>query len=402
MIVKPLIPHMESQFDSLPKEVKFCTKCVMSNQRPRITFDAKGVCSACSYKELKNSSQIDFKKRHEELLRLLDKHRSKKGEYDVIVPCSGGKDSSSIAHKLKYTYGMNPLCLTFSPPVYTDIGRKNLNSFIHVGGFDHKLATPNGRLYRILSKLYFIYTGDHEEPFGRGQMAAPIREALQNNVKLVMYGENAEIEYGGDKSLMNARGMPWNRFEDVYYSTSLENIIKIAEEDGYFKHYNFEYKKNMLNIFKLPNIENLKKSNVEFHWWAYYEKWFPQENYYYATKHTGFQANPEGRTEGTYSKYAQIDDATDAVLYYMMFIKYGFGRATSDAAHEIRDGHITREEGVALVHKFDSEFPEESFKIFKEFTDLTTDEFWEIVDIYRLDHIWKKENNQWKLRNQVK
>jgi len=401
MIVKPLRPHLETQFKSLPKEVKFCTRCVMSNQRPRISFDKNGVCSACLYKDLKASQKIDFKKRYEELQRLLDKHRSKNGDYDVIVPCSGGKDSGLVAHKLKYVHGMNPLCVTFSPPVYTDIGRKNLNSFINVGGFDHKSVTPNGRLYKILCKLYFIYTGNHEKPMGRGQMTAPIREALINNVKLIMYGENGEIEYGGDKSLLNARGMPWHRFEDIYFIGSQDKIMQIGKEDGYFKHYNFEYKKGSDNIFKLPIKETLEKNKIEFHWWAFYENWVPQENYYYSAKNTGFQANPEGRTEGTYSKYAQIDDATDALLYYMMFIKYGFGRATSDAAHEIRDGHITREEGVALVKKFDDEFPEKSFKVFKDFIDITTDEFWEIVDRYRLDHIWKKENNKWKLRKQV-
>ena len=80
------------------------------------------------------------------------------------------------------------------------------------------------------------------------------------------------------------------------------------------------------------------------------------ENYYYAVKHTGFEANPEGRMEGTYSKYAQLDDLLDSFLYYMMFGKYGIRRATSDAAHEIRDQRISREEGVALVNRFDGEF----------------------------------------------
>ena len=105
--------------------------------------------------------------------------------------------------------------------------------------------------------------------------------------------------------------------------------------------------------------------------------------------------------EGTYSKYAQLDDATDSLLYYMMYIKYGIGRATSDASHEIRDGHINREEGVALVKKFDGEFPEKSIQTFLDFVDLTIDEFWECVDRFRQDHIWKKENGKWKIRSQV-
>ncbi len=350
MIIRPLGSILESQFDLLPKEVIFCKRCVMSNQRPRIFFDKEGVCQPCRFTEAKKKGLIDFNKRRNQLEKLLDKHRSKNGEYDVIVPCSGGKDSSTIAHKLKYQYGMSPLCVTFAPLVYSKIGRTNLTNFIN-SGFDHKLITPDGKLNRLFAKLSFIYIGDHEEIFDRGQYTAPIREALNNQVELVMYGENAEAEYGGDIKTLNFTGMPWDYYEKIYYSTPLKSLVDIAETDGYLKYYNINLKKGNLNIYHLPSKEKLIQNGVEFHWWGYYEKWIPQENFYYAAKHTGLQANPEGRLEGTYLKYAQLDDSTDALLYYMMFIKYGKGRATSDAAHEVRDGLITRDEAVALVRK---------------------------------------------------
>ena len=156
-----------------------------------------------------------------------------------------------------------------------------------------------------------------------------------------------------------------------------------------------------LDIFKLPEKKTLIENDIQFHWWGYYNKWIPQENYYYAVNNTGFEANPDGRMEGTYSKYAQLDDATDSFLYYLMYIKYGIGRTTSDAAHEIRDGHITREEGVTLVHKFDGEFPEKSFNTFLNYLDLTSDEFWDVIDRFRQDHLWEKKNNQWHLKHRV-
>ncbi len=400
MLIKPLLPHLESQFKDLPKEVKFCKKCVMSNQRPRIKFNDDGICDPCSYTERKKKNLIDYNQRNEEFQKLLDKHRSKNGEHDVIVPCSGGKDSSMIAHRLKYEYGMNPLCVTFSPPVYTKIGRENLTNFIDAG-FDHKLITINGMLNKLMSKLSFVYIGDHEEMFDRGQVCAPVKEAYLNNIKLVMYGENAELEYGGDSSLENCRGMPWDKYEKIYFSTPLNSLIKIAKDQGYFDHYKIKFNNGLTSFWELPQKDKLLKSGVEFHWWSYYNKWIPQENFYYASKNTGFSANPDGRMEGTYSKYAQLDDATDSLLYYMMYIKYGIGRATSDASHEIRDGHISREEGVALVRKFDGEFPEKSIQTFLDFVDLTIDEFWECVDRFRQDHIWKKENGKWKIRSQV-
>ena len=109
----------------LPATVKYCKKCTISNQRPRITFDSDGVCSACRFQEFKRNG-IDWDKRRQELHMLCDQHRKDDGSYDVVVPCSGGKDGSYVAHQLKYNYGMNPLCVTWAPLRPTEIGKKNL------------------------------------------------------------------------------------------------------------------------------------------------------------------------------------------------------------------------------------------------------------------------------------
>ena len=116
----------------LPADVVFCRRCVISNQRPRIRFDEEGVCSACRYADRKHRL-IDWQKREEELLRVLDRHRRSDGGFDVIVPCSGGKDSAFVAHQLKSVYGMSPLTVTWSPLKYTDIGWQNLQRMIARG-----------------------------------------------------------------------------------------------------------------------------------------------------------------------------------------------------------------------------------------------------------------------------
>ena len=120
----------DKQIEKLPKEVIWCKKCTISNQRPRIVFDSNGVCSACNNRDYKN--KIDWKLREKELLDLLDQHRRNDGSWDVIVPSSGGKDSGYVAHVLKYKYNMNPLTITWSPLRYTNIGFENftaLNEF---------------------------------------------------------------------------------------------------------------------------------------------------------------------------------------------------------------------------------------------------------------------------------
>ena len=149
---------------NLPHEVKFCKKCTISNQRPRITFDEHGVCSACNFAEFKQK-KIDWTLREKELMTLLDKHRRNDGRYDVIVPCSGGKDAAYIAHELKHKYGMNPLTVTWAPHLYTEIGFKNLHEMIRVGDLANILGTPAGETHKKLTKLSFEILGDPFQQF---------------------------------------------------------------------------------------------------------------------------------------------------------------------------------------------------------------------------------------------
>ena len=182
---------------NLPEEVIYCSECTISNQRPRITFDTEGVCSACNFSKYKKKN-IDWKTRENELKLLLSKHRKSDGSYDVVVPCSGGKDGGFVAHMLKYKYGMNPLTVTWAPSIYTEIGRKNLDNFINIGGFDNILGSRNGKIHSKLASISFRKLGDNFQPFIYGQTNFPLKMAFQHNIKLIMYGENGEVEYGGN------------------------------------------------------------------------------------------------------------------------------------------------------------------------------------------------------------
>ena len=157
-----------------------------------------------------------------------------------------------------------------------------------------------------------------------------------------------------------------------------------------------------LNTFVPANAKDLEKSNIEVHYLGYYLKWIPQESYYYAVENTNFKARPF-RTQGTYSKYISIDDKIDDLHYYTTFIKFGIGRATYEASQEIRNKHITREEAVALVKKFDGEFPDRYFNEIMEYLKIDPDYFKnELTDKFRSPHLWTKdEKGSWKLRHTV-
>ncbi len=408
----------------LPGEVAFCKSCVISNQRPNsaveyehtkdskkktIYFDEDGVCDACRQAE-KKKNQIDWQERESQLIALCEKHRSKDGSYDCIVPGSGGKDSFYAAHVLRYKYGMHPLTVTWAPHIYTDWGWKNFQSWIHAG-FDNYLHTPNGRVHRLLTRLAVENLFHPFQAFMLGQKSIAPKMALMLDIPLIFYGES-EAEYGNPIADTETAKRDWSYFtaEDkskVYLGgtsvTELKESFGVTQAD--------------LEPYLPADPDLISRKNVEVHYLGYYLRWHPQSCYYYAVEHGGFQASPE-RTPGTYSKYNSIDDRIDDFHYLTTFIKFGIGRATYDAAQEIRSGDITREEGVALVRKFDGEFPErfadEIFRYLsippREFPVASSqfeqpiidrEYFMRLADQFRSPHLWKHEGGEWFLRHKV-
>ena len=125
----------------------WCSNCLAMSTRPRITFDGRGFCNACVWMEQKK--KINWNLRLEELNHLLDRHRKNNNEFDCLVPMSGGKDGSYVAYNLKHKFGMNPLCVTITPPLPLPLGEANLRSFVE-RGYDHISVNANYEAMRIL------------------------------------------------------------------------------------------------------------------------------------------------------------------------------------------------------------------------------------------------------------
>ena len=390
---------LERQVTKLPKEVVWCKRCVVSNQRPRVIFNEDSVCSGCLNADYKNNV-VDWEKREEELHELLESHRSKDGSWDVIVPSSGGKDSVFVSHQLKFKYRMNPLTVTWAPLEYTKIGRQNLDSSIKAG-LPNFLFTPNGNFQRKLARLCFEELGDAFHVFVLGQVCFPFHMALKFRIPLVFYGENGEAEYAGDPEGADKPYKSSKVWSDHFFKgSSLRELIQYGlDNKDYLNEEDFT--EDDLKFYEPPSEKEMEDLGIKGkHFFSYYKKWLPQENFYYAAEHTGFRPNPE-RNEGTYSKYASLDDKMDGFHYFLRYIKFGLGRCVDDAAHEIRDDHITREEAVALMDKYEGEFPEKYYTDFLEYLNIDQSHFWDVVDEWRAEHLWVKEGNYWRLRNPV-
>ena len=395
--------RLEAKY-GLPERVIYCKRCVMPNQRPcssaefkhtkdrkvrTLHIDEEGICDACRATEQKE--QVHWKQREEELLRLLDKHRRHDGLYDCVVPGSGGKDSVYAAHVLKYKYGMHPLTVTWPPLLYTDVGWKNFRNWLEVGGFDNMTWKPNAQVHCLLTRLATEQLLHPFQTFILGQKNLAPKIAMQHEIRLVFYGEN-EAEYGNPIA-DNATSL---RATSYYVMKDLSEVYLGGVSIPELKE-RYRLSLNDLSVYLPADSEALARSQIEVHYLGYYLKWTPQESYYYAVEHTGFEANPV-RTEGTYSKYNSLDDQCDGLYYYSAYIKFGFGRATCDAAQEIRNKHLTREEGVALVHRFDGEFPERYFRGVMDYIGMRPQRFLELCDEFRSPHLWTREHGEWRLR----
>ncbi|MDB0047979.1 N-acetyl sugar amidotransferase [Burkholderiaceae bacterium] len=416
--------HNPQRLYGLPLKVAYCKKCVISNQRPNsaveykhtinsnkatINFDENGVCDACNLAERKREG-TNWVEREKQLRELCDKHRKHDGSYDCVVPGSGGKDSFYASHILKTKYGMHPLTVTWAPHIYTEWGWKNFQSWIHAG-HDNYLMTPNGRVHRLLTRLSTEILFHPFQAFMFGQKALAPKMALLFNIPLVFYGEN-EAEYGnpiGDADTAKR--------EVAYFTAEEKSKIYLGGVSVPDLTSRFGVDEADLQPY-LPADPNLiAEKKIEVHYLGYYLKWHPQACYYYAVEHGGFQASPE-RTSGTYSKYNSIDDRIDDLHYFTTGIKFGIGRASYDAAQEIRSEDISREEGVSLVRRFDHEFPDRFINELFRYLSLPENEFPEaskmfeepimdreyfdlLTDRFRSPHIWYLEGGKWKLRHPV-
>lgn len=367
------------------RDIKYCTKCLMPNSRPRIVFDENGVCNACLYTEKKHEG-IDWDERKQEFLQLLNSYRSKHGRWDCIVPWSGGKDSSSIAYKLKYEFNMNPLLVTFSPMLPNEVGSSNREALIRAG-FDHVFFRPDQKTHRRLAKRFFIERGNQKVAWDAGVNAIPVQIAVKYGIKLIFYAEHGETEYGG--KVIN---------KDSGKIRSFTEVIEHQIGDDPRNWVDGEITEKDIQPYLYPDLNEIKIANVTAYYFAYFFKWSMFENYNYIRNKIDFHTSPNGRTTGTFTNFDSLDDKMDPLYYYMQLIKFGFGRAVRDASRMIQNGHISRDEGLKKARKYDQEFPQEFFAEILEYLDLTEQEFFNIVDMHRNLEIWKRKNNEWILR----
>ena len=372
--------------------IELCKKCVTPSTRPRVIFNEHGVCNACINSEEKKS--INWNKRREEFKKIIIEIKDYKNknnlDHDCIVPWSGGKDSTSIALKLKLEWGLNPLLVTCSPLILNQVGQENRELLLQEG-FDNVFVRPNQKIAKILARRFFIERGNPKVAWDAGVNSIPVKTAINFKIPFIFYAEHGESEYGG-----------LVLHEDSKKIRDLEEVIEHQIGDFPENWVNDKVKIDDLYFYKFPSEEILKKNKIKSMYFSYFFKWSMADNFDYVKDvMPKFKTNEYGRTTGTFTDFDSLDDKIDDLYYYMQFIKFGFGRAVRDTSRFIQNDRMTREEAIKIVKKYDGEYPERNLSEVIKFLNMTNGEFTEIIDKHRNNEIWENKGNFWELKNKL-
>lgn len=363
--------------------LKYCKRCVMPDTKPDLHLDEEGICNAC--RSYERRLEVDWDVRKIELLQVLEPYRRRDGgNWDCIVPVSGGKDSTyQVVRMLEL--GLNPLCVTATTCDLSDIGRKNIENIKRVG-VDYVEMSPNPLTRAKLNRIGLTLVGDISWPEHVGIFTVPVRAAVQFNVPLIIWGENPQNEYGGpaaatENNVLNRR---WLEEFGGLLGLRVSDLIGMEGIEA-----------KQLIPYTYPTDEELARIGVTGLFLGYYLPWDGLSNALIAQAH-GFTTS-QRTVEGSMVNYENLDNHQTGIHDYFKFLKFGFGRATDLACLHIRRERLTRNDGLEIVRRHDGKFPWEylgkSLQDILAPLDMTVDEFIRICDKFTNKKVFKCDAN---------
>tara|TARA_B100000767_G_C19754387_1_gene532237 strand:- start:234 stop:1370 length:1137 start_codon:yes stop_codon:yes gene_type:complete len=361
--------------------MKYCTKCVFpSVAATPLTFDENGVCSGCRASNIKQI--IDWAERKEMFRELCDEYKTD-SYYDCVLPVSGGKDSYFAAHVCK-EFNLNPLMVTYHGNNYLPEGEINLNNMKDVFGFDHFIFRPSTDTLIRLNLAGFKLHGDMNWHNHAGIFTMPHQLAVRFNIPLVFWGDHGFTEQGGMYS-----------HNDFFEYTAKDRYENCLHGFDWFDFVGLEgLTKKELNFLIYPSDNEIINVGLRG---IYLSNYFEYDGEHHATiaSNSYNWATAEGDFDRTFRKISNLDDMHENGIHdYLKFIKLGYGRGTDHSNYAIRDGKMSREEGIKMVEKYDHVIPSD-LKRWLSYVSMDEKEFHKIADSFRDPRVWKIKNNMW-------
>jgi len=373
--------------------MKYCSNCFLPSTKPQLTFNEKGICSACL--NYWNRPNIDWKKRKDTFLEIIHeiKKNNHSNNWDCVVPVSGGKDSTYQALKLR-ELGLNPLCVTATTCDLSELGRKNIENLKQLG-FDYIEFSTNPLVRKKLNRIGLEMIGDISWPEHISINTIPITIALKYDINLIIWGENSQNEYGGLDNAAKARELTWEWLMQFAGFVGL----RISDIEGM---YGLE-KKDLIPYY-YPSMEEIKKAKIQSLFLGYFFPWSGYENYEYVMKH-GFTTYDKW-VEGSYENYENLDNFQTGIHDYFKFLKFGWSRATDILSMAIRRKQISRAQAFEIIKERDGKYPSsylgKSLKQILSHIDMSIEEFDTICDKFTNKEIFLCNNKGELIKDESK
>lgn len=319
-----------------------CNRCVMPNTRPDTPF-IDGVCGACINHEKAQEKPIDWSLRELELRALIEAHTPNGSGYDMIVPSSGGKDSTRIVLTLK-EMGYKPLVVTAATCLLTPIGHANILNLAEYA--DTIEVTPNMSVRKKLMKLGLTLVGDGSWSEHVAIFNLPFKVAIRYGIPLLFYGENPQQQYGGPPGSEEAKQLT-RRWTSEFGGqlglrpSDMVDQLGITAQD--------------MEIYEPPKAEELEQAGIQAHFLGAYMPWDSIENAQIANEHGMRQILP--CPQNYWISENQDSYLTGPLHDYFMMLKFGYGRGCMQASIDARTGRSKREDALQFVEERDSLWP---------------------------------------------
>ena len=322
--------------------MKYCIRCLYPETKPDIRFDEAGLCSACQNYDRR--AQVDWAERESKFIETVEKAWRKRGQPTVIVPVSGGKDSTAQVVKCQ-ELGFRVLAINARTDLLTPVGRRNLDNIGRL--CDLVEFHPSDGVRRKIMRLALQEVGDWSWPEHVLIHTVPFQAAIKWQIPTIVFGELSQDEYGAgpsgseDMQLMTRRyveefaGLLGLRVEDV------QEILEVSDDD--------------MAMYKFPSAPVMQMIGIQSIWLGRYFEWDGFENFQVAKKN-GFESI-EGHVEGSLYGYENLDNYCTGARDYLRWVKYGYGRATDIASNHIRRGRLARSAAIAMIKDRDGAFP---------------------------------------------
>jgi len=368
--------------------MKYCKRCLYPENHPlNITFDEQGICSGCRVHEEKDI--FDWEERLEKLKLIVKNYRSTtRNIHDCIIPVSGGRDSYFIVHFVKNVLKLHPLLVTYNKHYNTHRGIRN-QAYLHsLLGCDIIGNTVSPEKVKRITRATLRLRGSMYWHCIAGQTVFPVRQAVGYKIPLIIWGAHQGNDQVGMFSHLDEVEMTRKyRKEHDLMGLEAEDLAEQSElQIGELEPYIYPHDKELASL----GVRGIYLNN--------YIRWDSKAQHEKMIKLYGYETALQQRTFDTYN---DIDCFHYSGLHdYIKFLKWGYGKVYDHASREIRLRRMTRSQGIDMVKKYGNIYPSD-IRLFCEWIGMTERELFSHIDKFRNPAIWKRTEDDWKLKDSV-